>query len=48
MLWLIIVVLAVLWLVGLLAEIGGNLIHLILVVAAIVLIYRFVTGKRSV
>jgi 4-hydroxybenzoate polyprenyltransferase len=47
MLWLIIVVLAVLWLIGLLAEIGGDLIHLVLVVAAIILIYRFVTGKRS-
>ena len=37
MLWTIIVVLLVLWLLGLLVHIGGNLIHILLVIALIIL-----------
>ena len=48
MLWTIIVILFVLWLVGLLAHVGGGLIHLLLVVAVIVLIINLVTGRRAV
>ncbi len=48
MLWTILVVLLVLWLLGFIGEIGGGLIHLLLVVAAIVLIYNLVTGRRRV
>jgi hypothetical protein len=38
MLWTIIVILVVLWLLGFSFHIGGNLIHLLLVVALIVII----------
>ena len=48
MLWTILVVLVILWLLGLISHVGGNLIHLLLVVAVIVLIYNLVTGRRSV
>ena len=48
MLWTILVILLVLWLVGLLANVGGGLIHLLLVVAAIVLVINLVTGRRAV
>ena len=48
MLWTIFAILLVLWLVGLLANIGGGLIHLLLVVAAIVLIFQLLTGSRAV
>jgi hypothetical protein len=48
MLWTIFAILLVLWLVGLLANIGGGLIHLLLVVAAIVLIFQLLTGRRAV
>ena len=48
MLWTIIVVLVVLWALGLVANVGGGLIHLLLVIAVIVLIYRLVTGRRPV
>lgn len=48
MLWTILVVLLVLWLLGLVSHVGGNLIHLLLVVAAIVLIYNVVIARRSV
>ena len=48
MLWAIAVILIVLWLAGfLVVHVGGPLIHLLLVVAAIVLIYQFVTGRRA-
>jgi hypothetical protein len=48
MLWTIIVVLVVLWLLGLVGGIGGSLIHALLVIAAIVLIYNLVSGRRIV
>lgn len=47
LLW-IAVVIAVLWLLGLLANIGGGLIHILLVVAVIVLIIHFVRGRSRV
>jgi hypothetical protein len=42
------VILLVLWLVGLLAHVGGGLIHLLLVIAAIVLVINLLTGRRAV
>jgi Family of unknown function (DUF5670) len=48
MLWTILVILLVLWLVGLLANVGGGLIHLLLVVAAVVLVINLLTGRRAV
>jgi hypothetical protein len=48
MLWAIIVVLVVLWLIGFIGQIGGGFIHILLVAAAIVLIYNLVTGRRTV
>ena len=40
MLWTILVILLVLWLLGLIGGIGGGLIHLLLVIAAIVLLFQ--------
>jgi hypothetical protein len=48
MLWAILAVLVVLWLLGLLANIGGGLIHLLLVLALIVFIANFLSGRRNV
>jgi hypothetical protein len=48
MLYTIAVVLVVLWLLGLIAHLGGGLIHILLVVAAIVVVYQLVTGRRAV
>jgi hypothetical protein len=48
MLWALVVILVVLWLAGfLVVQVGGALIHLLLVIAAIVLIYQVVTGRRA-
>jgi K+-transporting ATPase A subunit len=46
MLWTIVGVLVLLWLVGLLAHIGGGLIHLLLVVALVVFIWDLLVGRR--
>jgi hypothetical protein len=48
MLWTILAVLLVLWLVGLVANIGGGLIHLILVVALVIFVINLLTGRRTV
>jgi len=47
MLLIVVAVLAVLWLIGLLADLAGNAIHLLLIIAAAVLIYQLVTGRRA-
>jgi len=44
LLWIAIVI-AVLWLLGLLTNIGGGLIHILLVVAVVVLIFHFIQGR---
>jgi hypothetical protein len=48
MLWTVLVILLVLWLIGLLSHVGGGFIHLLLVVAAVVLVINLVTGRRAV
>lgn len=45
-LWAVVVILVVLWLIGLIAHIGGGLIYILLVIAAILLIYNLVAGSR--
>jgi len=47
MLLYIAVILAVLWLLGFISNIGGSLIHLLLVVALVVFIVRMLQGRRS-
>ncbi|HEV8369623.1 MAG TPA: lmo0937 family membrane protein [Pyrinomonadaceae bacterium] len=48
MLWTILVILLVLWLLGFVTHIGGGLIHLLLVIAAIVLVVNVLSGRRAV
>jgi hypothetical protein len=46
MLWTILVILVILWLLGFIGHFGGNLIHILIVVAVIILIYNLVSGRR--
>lgn len=47
MLYTIIVILAVLWLLGVVTSTTmGGLIHILLVVALVILIVNFITGRR--
>ena len=48
MLWAIIVILFVLWLLGLIGNIAGGFIHLLLILAIVVFIAQFLTSRRSV
>lgn len=41
-------ILVALWLLGFLMHIGGGLIHIILVIAVIVFLVQFLSGRRSV
>lgn len=48
MLWTIIGILLLLWLVGLLTEVGGGLIHILLAIVVIVFIVQLLRGRSSV
>jgi len=48
MLWTIVVVLLFLWLLGFMLEIAGGVIHILLVIALVVVIFRMVSGRRVV
>jgi len=49
MLWTIAVILLILWLLGaFVVPIGGGLIHLLLVIAIVVVLYRVITGRRPI
>lgn len=47
MLWTIIGILLILWILGFSFKIAGNLVHILLVIALVVLIIRLVTGNRA-
>lgn len=47
MLWTIFMVLVILWLLGFTLELGGGLIHLLLVVALVVLAINLISGRRT-
>jgi hypothetical protein len=46
MFWAIAIVLMILWLAGLLTHIGGPVVHVLLVIALVLIIYRLVKGKK--
>jgi len=47
LLWAIIVVLFVFWLIGFVVHVGGGLIHLLLVVAIVLIVVNFLTGRGA-
>jgi hypothetical protein len=47
MLYTIAAILIILWLLGFIGQIGGGFIHILLVIAAIVIIYNFFMGRRT-
>ena len=48
MLWTVIVILLILWLLGFSLNVGGGLIHALLVIALVVLLFNFIAGRRGV
>lgn len=47
-LYTIVSILFILWLIGFVMHIAGSLIHILLVIAVIVFLYNFITGRRTV
>jgi hypothetical protein len=49
MLWTVAVILFVLWALGMgTSYTGGGLVHVLLVVAAVVIVFQFISGRRTV
>lgn len=48
MLWTILVILLLLWLVGFLGQIGGVMIHILLVMAVAILVFNLMSRRRAV
>lgn len=42
----LVTLLIILWIIGLAAKIGGAFIHLLLLVALFIVVYRLLTGRR--
>ena len=48
MLWTLVVLLLLFWVIGLMVDIAGGLIHILLVIALVVIVYRLLTGRKVV
>jgi Family of unknown function (DUF5670) len=48
LLWLIVAVILAVWLAGLLLDVAGSLVHLLLIVVLALVIYQLITGRRSI
>lgn len=48
MLMTIAAILVILWLLGFVAHVGGALIHLVLVIALVVFVFNFITGRKKI
>ena len=46
MLWTVIVLLLILWLLGFTLNVAGGLIHVLLVIALVVIVFRLLSGRR--
>ncbi|MDV2684988.1 lmo0937 family membrane protein [Alkalihalophilus lindianensis] len=45
--WTILIVLLILWILGFSFEIAGNLIHILLVIALVLFIFRLIKGRKA-
>ena len=48
MLWTIVAILLVLWVLGFAMKVTGGLIHILLVIALIIVVFRLISGRRVV
>jgi hypothetical protein len=49
MLWTLAAILLVLWLLGMVSSYTvGGLVHLLLVIAVVVIVFRFISGRRAI
>lgn len=45
--WTLIGLLVLFWIIGLVAKIGGGIVHVLLVIALILLIFNLITGRNK-
>lgn len=48
MLWTVVAILLLLWILGLAFKVASGLIHILLVIALIVVVFRLISGRRVV
>ena len=48
MLWTIVAILLLFWVLGLAFKVASGLIHILLVIALVVIVYRLLSGRRVV
>jgi Family of unknown function (DUF5670) len=48
MLWTLVAILLLLWVLGLAFKVASGLIHILLVIALIVVVFRLISGRRVV
>jgi hypothetical protein len=48
MLWTLVAILLLLWVLGLAFKIASGLIHVLLVIALIIVVFRLISGRRVV
>jgi uncharacterized membrane protein YtjA (UPF0391 family) len=46
--WTVAIILVALWLFGFISGIGGSIIHILVVIAIIIVLYRLFTGRNVV
>lgn len=47
-LWIVFCIILAVWLIGFIMDFAGGIIHLLLVVAAVILIINLISGRRAV
>lgn len=47
MLWTIVAILLIMWLLGFSFKLAGNLVHILLVIALIVVVVNLLSGRRT-
>ena len=46
MLWTIVALLLILWVLGFALDVAGGIIHVLLVIALVVIVFRMLSGRR--
>ncbi|HSP21370.1 MAG TPA: lmo0937 family membrane protein [Planococcus sp. (in: firmicutes)] len=46
-LWIVLAVIIVIWLIGFLMDVAGGLIHILLIIAAIILVINLISGRKG-
>ena len=48
MLWTVVVVLLILWLLGFTMNVAGGIVHVLLVIALVIIVFRLLSGRKAI